>query len=243
MTAVSSVDKSLYKHVDSGTSYAQKLSCMMWNFANRNEVDRLEQLLLRHSNDIDIEYCPVKGQNTTALLIAAGKGYHKVVDLLIKYGCDTNVQNKNLESPLHRACGRGDTNMCLLLLQNGAIINVVDDGNMTPLHVLAATDYLETLQAIIQNSVPKYDLKDVGNRTAGDIAKTLGNTAMEKILKDEEHYHAMMDRLYLSKLVKKVIRCWSELTRNRKKSRLTKYHIDEKGNKVYNSNDNTEKSV
>ena len=156
MTAVSSVDSS--------SSYAQKLSCMMWNFANRNEADRLEQLLLRHSNDIDKEYCPVKGQNTTALLIAAGKGYHKVADLLIKYGCDTNVQNKNLESPLHRACGRGDTNMCLLLLQNGAIINVVNDGNMTPLHTLAATDYLETLQAIIKNSVPKYDLKDVGNR-------------------------------------------------------------------------------
>ena len=149
----------------------------MWNFARRNEHERLKSFLLEHSNDIDIEYCPVDGQGSCALLIAAGKGYYEIAELLIQYGSDTNAQNKDLESPLHRICGRGDTKMAELLLENGASINIIDDGNSTPLHILAATEFLDTLELIIQKSVPKYDKRDIGNRTAGDVAKICGNTA------------------------------------------------------------------
>ena len=209
------------------------LSSIMWNFARRNEHERLKSFLLEHSNDIDIEYCPVDGQGSCALLIAAGKGYYEIAELLIQYGSDTNAQNKDLESPLHRICGRGDTKMAELLLENGASINIIDDGNSTPLHILAATEFFDTLELIIQKSVPKYDKRDIGNRTAGDVAKICGNTAMEKILKAEEHNHAMMDRLFLTKLIKKVLRKWNEWTKKNKGSRLTKYFIDGSGKKVY----------
>ena len=137
------------------------LSSIMWNFARRNEHERLKSFLLEHSNDIDIEYCPVDGQGSCALLIAAGKGYYEIAELLIQYGSDTNAQNKDLESPLHRICGRGDTKMAELLLENGASINIIDDGNSTPLHILAATEFLDTVELIIQKSVPKYDKRDI----------------------------------------------------------------------------------
>ena len=88
----------------------------MWNFARRNEHERLKSFLLEHSNDIDIEYCPVDGQGSCALLIAAGKGYYEIAELLIQYGSDTNAQNKDLESPLHRICGRGTNNILLVMM-------------------------------------------------------------------------------------------------------------------------------
>ena len=78
--------------------------------ARRNEHERLKSFLLEHSNDIDIEYCPVDGQGSCALLIAVEKGYYEIAELLIQYP-DTNAQNKYLECPLHCICGRGDTKM------------------------------------------------------------------------------------------------------------------------------------
>ena len=210
-----------------------RVSSIMWNYVRMEDLERLKQLLNVQRHNIDIEYCPVEGQRTTALHLTASKGNRCVAEVLVRAGADVNAQNRNCETALHRCCGRGDADMCMLLLKNGAVINVVDDTNSTPLHILAATDHLRTLELVVQNSVPNYNIKDSADRTAGDIARICGNVAMEKILKEEAHRASMMDKLYFTKVLKKIMKKWARYSKQERESREMLYTIDEKGQKVY----------
>ena len=71
----------------------------------------------------------------TPLLFAASNSHAIVVAALIKAGADVNRGNENNKTPLHWACRRVDSDVepALLLLRNGAAVNVRDDDGDTPL--------------------------------------------------------------------------------------------------------------
>ena len=79
------------------------------------------------------------GNQNTPLHIAADCGHAKVVAALIKAGADVNRVDACNVTPLHRACSRDSSRddsrvePALLLLRNGAAVNVRDDDGDTPL--------------------------------------------------------------------------------------------------------------
>ena len=70
----------------------------------------------------------------TALHIAANA---QIAHLLVKAGADTNTTSRFLlETPLHKACARGDSVLaCQLLCASGCDIHAQMDNGFTPLHL------------------------------------------------------------------------------------------------------------
>uniref|UniRef100_A0A452U1D5 Ankyrin repeat domain 6 n=1 Tax=Ursus maritimus TaxID=29073 RepID=A0A452U1D5_URSMA len=69
----------------------------------------------------------------TPLHLAANKGHLSVVQILLKAGCDLDVQDDGDQTALHRATVVGNTEVIAALIQEGCALDRQDkDGNMAP---------------------------------------------------------------------------------------------------------------
>ena len=69
----------------------------------------------------------------TALLVAAGYGYEKGVEILLNAAADVNIQNSVSVTALHAAAENGHLAVCKILLASGALASVTDIDGDTPL--------------------------------------------------------------------------------------------------------------
>eukprot|EP00736_Rhodelphis_marinus_P013095 Rmarinus@m.2440 len=70
------------------------------------------------------------------LYFSALLGYGAVVETLLKHGANPNYTNKSTSlTALHAACEKNYAEIACLLVENGADITLVDDGDQTPLDV------------------------------------------------------------------------------------------------------------
>jgi cytohesin len=105
-----------------------------------------------------------------------------------------NARNKNDQTPLHLACDAGEFKNALILIQNGATVNVIDNKKKIPLH------YLMTNTVFI--SIGESDFKDLvlhllkGNEEYVNFQDNDGNTPLHSstILKthDKSKYKTKM---------------------------------------------------
>ncbi|KAK1600670.1 ankyrin repeat-containing domain protein [Colletotrichum navitas] len=72
-----------------------------------------------------------------AVHIAAREGFLPILDRLLAYGADVDIQNVWQETPLHQALQRGQTPTSLTLLSNGASWTITNDKGVTALHSAA----------------------------------------------------------------------------------------------------------
>ena len=80
-----------------------------------------------------------------------------IAELLIGQGADVNAVDDDWWSPLHVACYQDNTEMVLLLLQNGADFTMVDiDGNFAIDHATPNGDTWEVMSSY-QNEKGIYD--------------------------------------------------------------------------------------
>lgn len=80
----------------------------------------------------------------------------KVIDILIKYGVDINLQNSTGTSPLHFCVYHSNVEIAKILIQKGATIDIQDENGNTPLW-RAVMDYrgeeslLDVIKILIEN--------------------------------------------------------------------------------------------
>jgi len=67
------------------------------------------------------------------LYYACYHGYPKMVQILLKYGADPNLKNKNGDTALHAAFKKDNIDVIGLLLENKANTEILNDFNQTPL--------------------------------------------------------------------------------------------------------------
>lgn len=80
----------------------------------------------------------------------------QVAELLIKVGsANVNVQNINLQTPLHLAVERQHTQLVRLLVKKKASLNIADKDGDTPLHEALRNHTLSQLRQL-------QDLQDIG---------------------------------------------------------------------------------
>ena len=77
--------------------------------------------------------------------------YHNIlngVKLLLERDTELNRRNKNNQTPLHLATGRGWFELARILLEHGADTNVEDDNRKTPLHLLSESRTHDEIEAL-----------------------------------------------------------------------------------------------
>jgi len=90
-------------------------------------------LCLKHGANPDI----LDGYKSTPVIIEAAK-YSRLenVKLLVKYGANLNVQNKNGNTALHTAIAVKNYDIAFFLVSNGASLKIEDKWGYTPIDML-----------------------------------------------------------------------------------------------------------
>ncbi len=110
-----------------------------------NEEDALELIEKGHINLEEKELCG------TILVLAASKGYTKIVQTLILKGIDVNYRNKEDKSALDSAAWTRKTDTVKFLLEKKAQINATSKNNETALHIAAKAGNLEIVELLVKN--------------------------------------------------------------------------------------------
>ena len=106
----------------------------------RGTLSKAESLL---NAGAEINQTNTMGQ--TALHMAVSTPFYsadliKLIELLLKNNADVNLQDANGRTALHYACEMHQKGVVDLLLGAGAQKNIIDDSNLTELHLAALSD-------------------------------------------------------------------------------------------------------
>ncbi|NXE52309.1 ANKR6 protein, partial [Casuarius casuarius] len=96
--------------------------------AYKGQVDNVVQLINRGAK------VAVTKHGRTPLHLAAHKGHLHVVQILLKAGCDLDIQDDGDQTALHRATVVGNTDVIATLIQEGCALDRQDKDGNTALH-------------------------------------------------------------------------------------------------------------
>ena len=104
------------------------------------------------------EFVPM---NCNLLLVAVGKGYLKIVEVLLKYGIDVNMLYKSGYGigymPLHVATENKQEEVAKLLISYGADVNAQDETGKPPIFYATVNGDLKITRLLLDN---KANIKD-----------------------------------------------------------------------------------
>lgn len=86
----------------------------------------------------------------TPLHLAANKGHLSVVQILLKAGCDLDVQDDGEQTALHRATVAGNTEVIAALIQEGCALDRQDKDGNTALHEASWHGFSQSAQLLVK---------------------------------------------------------------------------------------------
>jgi len=95
----------------------------------------------------------------TPLQSAAAAGHVKIVEMLIKYRADTNVQEQGGYTPLHAAAQNGDQGTIRALLYGGADLTIKSEDGKTPLDLALEKGHGEAAKLLQEGITKRFKLK------------------------------------------------------------------------------------
>ena len=103
----------------------------------------------------------------TPLMIAAEKGHINALTLLIKFGADVDLQDKNGKTALHHAVYGSDVSCEILscLIGSGADVNAGTNNGVTPLIIAAENGHINAVTSLVKCGA-NVDLQDSDGKTA-----------------------------------------------------------------------------
>ena len=103
-----------------------------------------------------------KDDGFTALMQAAGYGYEKGIEVLLKARADVSIQSSNGITALHCAAEYGHLTVCKTLLASGAQVSVTDNDGNTSLDLAANQGHHEVCELLrsIMDSDPSHTTQE-----------------------------------------------------------------------------------
>ncbi|XP_041950400.1 ankyrin repeat and SOCS box protein 2-like isoform X2 [Alosa sapidissima] len=86
----------------------------------------------------------------TALMLAVERGFSRCMECLLERGADPDIQNKDKETPLFKACEKENPEMVAILLNNGASVNKLCTQGWTALHETVSHNHLEIAEMLLK---------------------------------------------------------------------------------------------
>jgi len=119
----------------------------------------------------------------TALGMACHFGNEEIVRYLLLKGADPNQTSDNgyHVNPLYTAISANFEAIAKLLVEAGAEVNIIQAGNLTPLHAAAANGNIEMLILLLENGANVL-MKDDNGQTPANFAEAKGHHEIAKIL-------------------------------------------------------------
>ncbi|XP_017293203.1 ankyrin repeat domain-containing protein 6b isoform X2 [Kryptolebias marmoratus] len=115
------------------------------------------------------------------LHLAAYKGHIEVVRILLKAGCNLDIQDDGEQTALHRAAVVGHSKIISALIQDGCALDRQDKDGNTALHEVSWHGYSQCVQLLVKARANIHAKNKAGN-TALHLACQNGHTQSVKVL-------------------------------------------------------------
>ncbi|XP_018427600.1 PREDICTED: ankyrin repeat domain-containing protein 6 isoform X2 [Nanorana parkeri] len=112
--------------------------------AYKGQVDNVVQLINKGAK------VAVTKHGRTPLHLAAHKGHLNVVQILIKAGCELNIQDDGHQTALHRASVVGHSDILAVLIQEGCALDRQDKDGNTALHEAAWHGFSQSVKLLVK---------------------------------------------------------------------------------------------
>ncbi|KAF7704250.1 hypothetical protein HF521_021322 [Silurus meridionalis] len=122
---------------------------------NRNDEEGLLRVL--KAGTVDVNVCEKLG--LTPLMVAAQKGFTRMVHVLVEHGADIHIKNSSGKDALMLACFAGHLDIVMQLRQLGATWQSQDIAGCSPLHWAVDGGHLPVVTYMIQNGC-EVDVRD-----------------------------------------------------------------------------------
>ena len=129
-------------------------------------LEILQQIFSLPKNLININYQDEKGNS--ALHYSCNEGNLKIVEILLKANCDTNITNKEKKTPLHLSAEKGFFDISKKLIENGASLNSLDLKKNSPIHYACMFNHVELVKYFL-TKLPKVDIKNAKGKMPKDL--------------------------------------------------------------------------
>lgn len=129
-----------------------------------------------HIDLVNMQY--VLGKKTL-LHLAAQQNIIPVIELLLKHGALTNIQDAEGNTPLHYA---QSAQAAQLLLNHGARSDIINNKNQIPLHVAIINDNSDVARALLEKGADPNSLLNDEQGLYRPLALTQPGSDMEKLL-------------------------------------------------------------
>ncbi|XP_054052940.1 ankyrin repeat domain-containing protein 6 isoform X3 [Rissa tridactyla] len=112
--------------------------------AYKGQVENVVQLINKGAK------VAVTKHGRTPLHLAAHKGHLHVVQVLLKAGCDLDIQDDGDQTALHRAAVVGNTNVIATLIQEGCALDRQDKDGNTALHEACWHGFSQSAKVLVK---------------------------------------------------------------------------------------------
>ncbi|XP_052094483.1 ankyrin repeat and SOCS box protein 8-like [Mytilus californianus] len=157
--------------------------------ANASKFGRTAQVQKLLQLGADVNFVSPSNFGYTALHHAAREGHTDSVNILLKYGANTEVRDKvEHRTPLHCATARNKTEcMDMLITEGGAFIDARDKNNNTALHIAVSVGNVNDVMLLVNRGADK-NLKNYKDQTAFVLAAQKRNEDCADILLRGTHF-------------------------------------------------------
>uniref|UniRef100_A0A8C8DT71 Ankyrin repeat domain 6b n=1 Tax=Oryzias sinensis TaxID=183150 RepID=A0A8C8DT71_9TELE len=143
--------------------------------AHKGHADNVVQLINKGAKVALTKY------GRSPLHLAAHKGHLEVVRILLKAGCDLDIEDDGEQTALHRAAVVGNTDVIGALIQEGCALDRQDKDGNTALHEVAWHGFSQSVKLLVKAGANVHAKNKAGN-TALHLACQNGHAQSSKVL-------------------------------------------------------------
>ncbi|KAG7331736.1 hypothetical protein KOW79_005705 [Hemibagrus wyckioides] len=143
--------------------------------SQKGQVDNVVQLINKGAKVAVTKY------GRTPLHLAAYKNHIEVVRILLKAGCDLDIQDDGDQTALHRAAVVGNSDVITALVQEGCALDRQDKDGNTALHEVAWHGFSQSVKLLVKAGAHIHAKNKAGN-TALHLACQNGHAQSTKVL-------------------------------------------------------------